>query len=220
MTTTRQTLLKQGWVAITNVSILITVVGTVASMVIGIFYPSSIPLKIFMCITLLSGVVFLFSCARIADIRRDELKAIDDVMGYTEGGIYKRIDENRELLELFIRDAPGFLESRPWVRSFIQHNDEFLQALSKCVPPSHPFIGASPTFPRPWPEDAPPFVLGERYSVERNGITDNFLASLDEVEAFLKTCAMVPGSEDWLAAMAGVPVNVDGSQIRFVPQPK
>ena len=65
------------------------------------------------------------------------------------GGAYKRIDENRELLELLQTDAPEFLASHPWVEGWISAHDKFFVALAAAVPPDRhtPYPG----FPRAWP---------------------------------------------------------------------
>jgi hypothetical protein len=55
----------------------------------------------------------------------------------------------------------------------------------------------------------------ERFTVERNGRVSNRLASRAEVEDFLDACGIKPNSQGWYAAFAGVPIDVDGGQIRF-----
>lgn len=68
------------------------------------------------------------------------------------GGVQKRIDENRELLELLQERAPGFLKENDWVEGWLANNDEFfvgLEQISKSVgvelrnPDFYPI--------RPWP---------------------------------------------------------------------
>ena len=69
------------------------------------------------------------------------LRAIESVMKFTGGGIFKRIDENRELLELLQRESPEFLQKHPWVNLWIEAQDEFFTELAKAaqmqVPQEH-----------------------------------------------------------------------------------
>lgn len=80
-----------------------------------------------------------------------------------EGGIYKRIDEVRELTELLTKDAPDFLVTHPWVCGWLSSTDDFLNAVANATDPvmQNEYLfprrdGAQP-FPRPrqeesWPE--------------------------------------------------------------------
>lgn len=47
-----------------------------------------------------------------------------------EGGVRKRIDENRELLELLNRESPQLLQKCPWVVGWLKSQDEYLLALA------------------------------------------------------------------------------------------
>lgn len=62
------------------------------------------------------------------------LTTVKGILGYMGGGVHKRIDENRELLELLQRDAPEFLKSHSWVENWLESNDEFFAALESNVP--------------------------------------------------------------------------------------
>ena len=69
------------------------------------------------------------------------------------GGLAKRIDENRELLELLQIEAPDLLERCPWVRGWIGSNDAFFVHLDEIVGSSERVghrLGPRP-YPRPWP---------------------------------------------------------------------
>lgn len=48
------------------------------------------------------------------------------VVKKSEGGILKRIDENRELLDLLNVAAPGFIDNHPWVIEWFKSQDDFL----------------------------------------------------------------------------------------------
>lgn len=67
------------------------------------------------------------------------------------------------------------------------------------------------TSPRPGP--AP------QYKVERSGMPGDRHATQDEVEDFLDACGIKPESDEWEAALAGVPIAVDGASMKFTPVP-
>lgn len=78
------------------------------------------------------------------------------ILGRHSGGIYKRIDHNREILEYLRRDVPDFKE-KPWIESKLKSHDEFLCALAKEVTLDDVQFAPTPSdhpgrpFPRPWP---------------------------------------------------------------------
>lgn len=75
------------------------------------------------------------------------------------GGVHKRVDENRELLELLQQKAPELLQECPWVEGWLRSNDEVFTALETLAPllgSSLPRFAKRPGFPRPWPEQAHP----------------------------------------------------------------
>lgn len=85
------------------------------------------------------------------------LRRIRDTLGWKSGGVYKRIDENRELLELLNSKTPEFVKAHPWVVGWLESNDEFLTQLAVDVPVSEgQFIpgqlNTASVFPRQWPE--------------------------------------------------------------------
>ena len=70
---------------------------------------------------------------------------------------FKRIDENRELLELLRKDAPELLTKQPWIESWLRSQDEFLNELAAQVPLDDAQFAPTPLgypghqFPRPLP---------------------------------------------------------------------
>ena len=52
---------------------------------------------------------------------------------FSGGGVFKRIDENRELLEVLQQKAPEFLQKNPWVYLWIEAHDEFFTELAKAA---------------------------------------------------------------------------------------
>ena len=96
------------------------------------------------------------------------------------GGVYKRINENRELLEFLQDRAPKLLEECPWIVGWIQSNDEFLTALECNFGPVA--VGTSqfsprPRFPRPWPElrlkPAAQDLSSEAFNTTVNAVLDD-----------------------------------------------
>lgn len=84
------------------------------------------------------------------------LELVKKILGRHHGGIYKRIDENRELLELLQREAPELLGKQPWVVGWLASQDGFLRDLEAAVPltsAQFPERISPPgrSFPRPWP---------------------------------------------------------------------
>jgi hypothetical protein len=80
-----------------------------------------------------------------------KLAAIEQ-LAYTRGntgGLRKRIDENRELLELLLQDAPDLIEKRPWLIGWIEDNDHFFVQLDALLgkPDQHGRLVP----PRAWP---------------------------------------------------------------------
>lgn len=56
-------------------------------------------------------------------------KKLSQVIEKVSGGIYKRIDENRELFELLEREGGEFYEKHPWIKNWLLMQDEFLNEL-------------------------------------------------------------------------------------------
>ena len=84
------------------------------------------------------------------------LSNVRRILGWTGGGVHKRIDENRELLELLQEEAPEFLARNPWVTGWLKSNDAFFVELAEAVPLEEgrflSFAKRYPgQFPRAWP---------------------------------------------------------------------
>ncbi|AXH60520.1 hypothetical protein [Providencia huaxiensis] len=54
-----------------------------------------------------------------------------ETIEHSEGGVLKRIDENRELLELLYKDAPDFIGNHKWVIEWFKSQDNFLLQLAE-----------------------------------------------------------------------------------------
>lgn len=71
------------------------------------------------------------------------------------GGVHKRVDENRELLELLQQKAPSLLEECPQITGWLLANDEVFTALETMAEPlgaKNPRFCKRNGFPRSWPE--------------------------------------------------------------------
>lgn len=66
------------------------------------------------------------------------------------GGLIKRIDENRELLELLKEKSPDLLKECPWAIGWIASNDRFFNELN-AIANARTNV-TSTDYPRSWPE--------------------------------------------------------------------
>ena len=80
------------------------------------------------------------------------LASIDYVIRTAGRGVYKRIDENRETLELLHNEAPEFIIKFPWVIGWFSGNDYFFEEIAKASKIDNPFENSGFPYPRPWPE--------------------------------------------------------------------
>lgn len=86
---------------------------------------------------------------------RRRIAAIEDVVNRIGRGVFKRIDENRELLELLQLRCPEFMTEHPWVEAWLSSHDDFFTELAKATRAVNSDevgnrIGRRP-YPRPWP---------------------------------------------------------------------
>lgn len=79
------------------------------------------------------------------------LRRVIQVCERSSRGIFKRIHENRELLEFIKKNASGFLERYPWVVGWISNNDHFFNDLVQALGSQNPFQDFPNAYPRPWP---------------------------------------------------------------------
>jgi thiamine kinase-like enzyme len=81
------------------------------------------------------------------------LREITEVVNHAEAGVYKRIDENRELIELLQSRCPEFLAQNFWVEGWLCSQDEFLTELAKVTQAENPHASRASEhhYPRPWP---------------------------------------------------------------------
>lgn len=88
------------------------------------------------------------------DKSKRQLDQVREVVSILGGGVYKRIDENRELLEELRRYAPDLLKARPWIELHLSQHDEFFVGVAEAIPPIKarfmPSEAGSLPFPCPW----------------------------------------------------------------------
>lgn len=76
------------------------------------------------------------------------------ILRITSGSVWKRIDENRELLCLLDLEANGFMREHPWVRGWLKRQDDFLVDLSSTPEAQDAIEDAVVYPPRPWPDSS------------------------------------------------------------------
>ena len=93
--------------------------------------------------------------------KRKIIRRFQKILSRHYGGVFKRIDETRELFELIQHEVPELLAKRPWIVGWFEAQDGFLQDLAATSTLSNiqfpPRTGPSgePVFPRPWSITAP-----------------------------------------------------------------
>lgn len=85
---------------------------------------------------------------------KEKLEALEKVISKTNRGIFKRIDENRELLELLYEKAPELMDKCFWIRCWIESQDEFLSKLAEISGVENRIYNLTPDrpYPRPFPK--------------------------------------------------------------------
>lgn len=101
--------------------------------------------------------------------RKNPSRELVDLLELIGGGIQKRVDENRELMEFLLDRAPLLMENSSWVVGWIKSNDDVFVALEAMarnfeIKPRFSDIAEDsrerairripsnvPRFPRPWP---------------------------------------------------------------------
>jgi|TARA_R110000787_G_scaffold6861_3_gene23676 hypothetical protein len=92
--------------------------------------------------------------------RTDKLRS---VVRACEGGIYRRIDENRQLLETLQDNVPQFMSENAWVERWLASQDDFLTQVADAA--RIPIEERLPA-PRPWPGKTP----GERRTSGKSSV--------------------------------------------------
>lgn len=84
----------------------------------------------------------------------EKLQALEKIITHSHRGVFKRIDENRELLELLYREAPDLMKNFPWIRNWIESQDEYLNELARVSKAQNPYERPhdDKPYPRAFPE--------------------------------------------------------------------
>jgi len=91
------------------------------------------------------------------------------------GGLVKRIDENRELLEHLMQEVPELLESHWWIASWIESNDSFFTQLDEILGGAEQRHWIK-NYPRPFPISSsllPDIRAAIQRDQEKNGSHNN-----------------------------------------------
>lgn len=161
------------------------------------------------------------------------LGLVKTILGRHQGGIYKRIDENRELLELLQREVPELLAKQPWVESWLEAQDGFLRDLESAVPLTNVQFPKQASFPRPWPAAKKANVVTGQsdlstpagwglpndivFRVTRGGQTSPTPCTFAQMLDFLDACGLDPSRAEAQVAgiIAGLPFEMDGAAMLF-----
>lgn len=85
-------------------------------------------------LVVLAILVFRFVDVVKANMRKaDRIDSICETIKCTEGGINKRIDENRELIQLIKNQCPQLLSRHPWVNGWIDSQEQYLLAIAETA---------------------------------------------------------------------------------------
>jgi len=117
------------------------------------------PSLIFSLISFAIAVVALFYMVNTSrQVKRNRLlnrfPQVEELCRTNGRGVHKRIDENRELLELLQQRKPDLLEDCPWIEGWLESQDHFLVSLATIVGTENQCARLDGSFPRPWPSMA------------------------------------------------------------------
>lgn len=118
-------------------------IGLMTSIVMFSINPSSI----WVGVSVIGTFVAIGIC--VTNIKPDE-DNVTNILLTSQGGVYKRIDENRELMELLREKAPSLLKENFWIEDWLKSNDVFLNDLVPIAPADDKRIKDG-LYPRVWP---------------------------------------------------------------------
>lgn len=93
----------------------------------------------------------MISKTMLSFFKNKVLAEVQRIVSTTEGGVHKRIDENRELLELLQSQAPEVLQRNPWIEGWLRSHDNFFNDIAATVTVDDPMFKPRKNFPRSWP---------------------------------------------------------------------
>lgn len=86
--------------------------------------------EVLFCTWAIALIVILFLVIKYHRRIHYRLNSLSETINRTQGGINKRIAENRELLELIKNHYPEILDEHPWVSGWLDSQEKFLVALA------------------------------------------------------------------------------------------
>lgn len=154
----------------------------------------------------------------------------------------KRLDEHREVVGAIEAKTPLFNEREGyWHAGHMAIQDDYLMRLyymvhgcwpddsvrfqrnGEVVRPRPAVLGecSLPEYPDQQQVKHPvtepfPTAAGYKFQVMRGDVLANRAASSGDVSNFLSACGIECGSQEWYAAFAGAPIQVDGTAMRFI----
>lgn len=126
------------------------------------------------------------------NLEHQKFKALEKVISYSERGIFKRIDENRELLELLYRESPDLMEKCFWIRGWLESQDAFLNELAEISGAKNKYAEdfKYKPFPRPFPTIPDSYQnsglrinevdIGEKYHLVKERMNNNLYRQILE----------------------------------------
>lgn len=69
----------------------------------------------------------------LGKVKPDPKIEFQHILQKVGGGAHKRVDENRELLELQQDKAPEMLRANPWAMAWIQRNDKVFEEMAELA---------------------------------------------------------------------------------------
>lgn len=86
--------------------------------------------EVLFCVWVIALIVILFIVVKYYRRVHYRLNSLSETIKRTQGGVNKRISENRELLELIKNQHPEILDEYPWVSGWLDSQEKFLVALA------------------------------------------------------------------------------------------
>ncbi|HDV1339354.1 TPA: hypothetical protein RHV69_004014 [Escherichia coli] len=86
--------------------------------------------EVLFCVWVIALIVILFIFFKYYRRVHYRLNSLSETIKRTQGGVNKRISENRELLELIKNQYPEILDEYPWVSGWLDSQEKFLVALA------------------------------------------------------------------------------------------
>lgn len=85
-----------------------------------------------------------------------KVEEIRNAVATVSRGVFKRVDENRELYELIKAKAPELLAQHPYIEGWLGSHDHFFTEIARLTNVENK-IGqhSSVPYPRPWPGTRP-----------------------------------------------------------------